>query len=75
MQLSCIFEKKKLGEDRANVLEVFCLRSAEDQNVVEEDKHKVAEERPENFIHQGWNVDGAFVRLKGMTMTRNSKWP
>jgi len=53
----------KRAEDRPDMLQVFCLGVAEDENVVEEDQYAPAEKRPQHLVHEvlerRWRVDEA----------------
>jgi hypothetical protein len=53
-------------EDCADMLHMFCPGTAVDKNVVEEYQYATTEGRNTSFI-SAWNVDGAFVKPKGIT--------
>jgi hypothetical protein len=59
-------------KDETNVLKVLGPWRAADQNVTEEDQHKLAEEGPKDVVHESLECASALERPKGMT--RNSKW-
>jgi hypothetical protein len=53
------------GKDRANVLEMFRVGAAEDQNTVEEDKHEATQEKAKHLIHHSSGLGRRTTRWSG----------